>query len=71
MVQLLADAAAAGTGSKTIPIAPEDAQTAYNVVGKAFPVGWFSAQPHFQVLEKKEGSRFQFSDTAQVTQLPI
>jgi len=71
MVQLLADAAAAGTGGKTVPVTPEDAQTSYNVVGKVFPVGWFSAQPHFQVLEKREGKSFKFSETATVMQIPI
>ena len=70
-VQLLADAAAAGRGERTKPIADSDAQTAYNVVGKVFPVGWFSALPHFQVLEKKEGNQFKFSKDVKVSQLPI
>ena len=52
-------------------IAPADAQVAYNVVGRAFPVGWFSALPHFQVLEKREGNRFEFSKDVKVSQLPI
>lgn len=69
-VQLLADAAAAGTGGKTQIIAPEDAQTSYNTIGKVFPVGWFSAMPHFQVLEKKEGVKFKFSDDVKVPLLP-
>ncbi|TCD62138.1 hypothetical protein EIP91_007290 [Steccherinum ochraceum] len=71
MVQLLADAAASGTGGQTQKIAPPDAQNSYSVIGKVFPVGWFSAQPHFQVLEKREGDSFKFSETAQVTKMPI
>ncbi|KAH8102914.1 class II aldolase/adducin domain-containing protein [Cristinia sonorae] len=71
MVQLLADAAAAGTGGKTLQVTPKDAQTSYNVVGRVFPVGWFSGHPHFQVLEKKEGVSFKFSDTVDVLQIPV
>ncbi|THH26781.1 hypothetical protein EUX98_g7401 [Antrodiella citrinella] len=69
MVQLLADAAAAGTGGRTVKAAPADALNSYSIVGKVFPVGFFSALPHFQLLEKKEGVSFKFSETATVTHL--
>ena len=58
-VQLLADAAAAGTGGKTVKIGDADAKITYNVVG-SLPGGWFSGLPHFQALEAQEGVSFNF-----------
>ncbi|KAI0673013.1 arad-like aldolase/epimerase [Trametes maxima] len=59
-VQLLADAAAAGTGRKTIKISPEDAAKAHAVVGSMYG-GWFSGQTQFQILEAEEGVTFDFT----------
>ncbi|KAI1794564.1 class II aldolase/adducin domain-containing protein [Ganoderma leucocontextum] len=58
-VQLLADAAAAGTGGKTVKIADVNAKITYHVVG-GLPGGWFSGLPHFQALEAQEGISFDF-----------
>ena len=58
-VQLLADAAAAGTGGKTVKIAPEECAITHAVVGTQ-PGGWFSGLPHFQLLEAQEGVSFDF-----------
>lgn len=58
-VQLLADAAAAGTGGKTTKIAHEEAAFTHGVVG-TMVAGWFSGQPHFQLLEAQEGVSFDF-----------
>jgi ribulose-5-phosphate 4-epimerase/fuculose-1-phosphate aldolase len=49
-VQLLADAAAAGRGGKTVKIAEEDAAITYQTVGTEL-AGWFSAKPTFDVAE--------------------
>ncbi|KAI0082796.1 arad-like aldolase/epimerase [Panus rudis PR-1116 ss-1] len=62
MVQLLADAAASGTGRKPIPISHEDAVRTYATVGTEL-AGWFSGLAQFQLLESKEGKSFKFSDS--------
>ncbi|KAH9946356.1 class II aldolase/adducin domain-containing protein [Epithele typhae] len=62
-VQLMADAAAAGTGGKTIKIGEEDAAITYATVGSMMG-GWFSGRPHFQVLEAQEGVGFRFSNSS-------
>jgi len=51
-VQLMADAAAAGRGSKTIKIKEEDAAFTYKTVGTPI-AGWFSAKPLFDVVHKE------------------
>ena len=58
-MQLLADAAAAGTGGKTIKIGQEEAAYTHGVVGSN-TAGWFSGLPHFQLLEAQEGVTFDF-----------
>ncbi|RPD66344.1 class II aldolase/adducin domain-containing protein [Lentinus tigrinus ALCF2SS1-7] len=58
-VQLMADAAAAGTGGKIIKISEAEAAMTYGVVG-TMAGGWFSGRPHFQLLEAQEGSSFRF-----------
>jgi len=57
-VQLLADAAAAGAGIKTIKIDDEDALYTYKAIGNE-RAGWFSGLPEFQALEAREGQKFQ------------
>jgi len=69
-VQLMAEAAAAGTGTKPIKVDHEDAVCAYKTVGPTL-VGWFSALPQFQLLQHKEGKKFKFSDTAKVSPMWI
>ncbi|KAF1952457.1 class II aldolase/adducin domain-containing protein [Byssothecium circinans] len=55
--QLLADAAAAGTGGKTIKIDEEDAVYTKKTIGS--PVaGWFSAMPLFDVVDKETGGDY-------------
>ncbi|KAH8106848.1 class II aldolase/adducin domain-containing protein [Cristinia sonorae] len=68
-VQLLADAAAAGTGRTTAKIDEKDAKYTYGVIGTEV-AGWFSALPHFQTLEHRESSRFKFSSTVKVSAMP-
>ena len=55
----MADAAAAGTGGKTIKISDAEAAMTYGVVG-TMAGGWFCGQPHFQLLEAQEGRTFDF-----------
>ena len=50
--QLLADAA-----GETVKIHDEDAASTYKVVGTQRG-GWFSGLPAFQLLEAKEGKKF-------------
>jgi len=50
--QLLADAAAEGTGRKTIKIDDEDAKMTYKAVGSSM-AGWFSAKPLFDMIHKE------------------
>lgn len=50
--QLMADAAAAGVGGKTIKITEEDAQRTYQTIGTSRS-GWFSAKPLFDVIAKE------------------
>lgn len=57
-VQLLADAAAGGRQRATVKITPEDAYNTYQTVG-SLPAGWFQGQPEFQLLEKREGVKFE------------
>ena len=52
--QLMADAAAAGTGSKTIKIDDDDAAFTYRSIGTP-RAGWFSAKPEFDVIMKECG----------------
>jgi len=68
-VQLLADAAAAGTGRPTAKIDEKDAEFTYKVVGSNLG-GWFSGLPQFQTLEHRENVRFQFSSKVKVSALP-
>ncbi|KAH9484337.1 Meiotically up-regulated gene 14 protein [Psilocybe cubensis] len=56
-VQLLADAAAGGTGRATVKIAPDDALNTYKKNG-TLRVGWFQGLPEFQLLEAREGKTF-------------
>jgi len=50
--QLLADAAAAGRGGKTVKIDPEDAEFTYKVVGTERS-GYFSAKPMFDMIHEE------------------
>ena len=52
--QLMADAAAAGTGGQTIKINDEDAAYTYKTVGTPI-AGFFSAKPEFDVMMKEHG----------------
>jgi len=52
--QLLADAAAAGRGGKTVKINEEDAAYTYKTIGSEL-AGWFSAQPEFDVMLAEYG----------------
>jgi len=58
-VQLLADAAAAGRGVKTVKIADEDAESTRKLFGGE-EFGRFSGLPLFHALEAKEGLSFKF-----------
>lgn len=51
----MADAAAAQTGIKTVPIGAQEAAETYQVVGSG---GWFAGRAHFQALEAREGQKF-------------
>lgn len=53
-VQLLADAAAAGRGGRTVTVADDDAAFTYKTVGTEF-AGWFSAKPTFDLMELEAG----------------
>ncbi len=54
--QLMADAAAAGRGIKTVTIDEEDAKFTYEAIGTEM-AGWFSAMPAFDVMERKMQQR--------------
>lgn len=60
-VQLLADAAASGTGRKPIRIDHEDAFLTHKTIGSPY-AGWYSGLVQFQLLEAKEGVKFKFSE---------
>lgn len=66
-VQLMADAAAAGTGGKTIIIGQEEAAYTHSVVG-TMHAGYFNGLTHFQVLEAQEGVSYDFAGTLQPSQ---
>lgn len=53
-VQLLADAAAQGTNSKTVKIDEAEAAFTYRTVGTPH-AGWFSAKPAFDIMEMESG----------------
>ena len=55
--QLLADAAAAGTGGKTIKIDDEDAVYTAKTTGTPL-AGWFSAKPMFDLIEREGGGEY-------------
>jgi len=55
--QLLADAAAAGCGGKTVKIGDEEARYTYNTVGTPL-AGWFSAKPLFDLIHKETGGDY-------------
>ncbi|KAF2096452.1 class II aldolase/adducin domain protein [Rhizodiscina lignyota] len=55
--QLMADAAAVGTGGKTIKIDEEDAKYTYKAVGSPM-AGWFAAKPMFDVIHKETGGEY-------------
>ena len=55
--QLMADAAAGGTGGKTVKVDDEDARVTYNTVGTA-RAGYFSAKPLFDVIDKDTGKDY-------------
>ncbi|KAF8142316.1 class II aldolase/adducin domain-containing protein [Mycena galopus ATCC 62051] len=57
-VQLLADAAAAGHGGKTVSINPAQAAATGKIAGSQ-GAGWFSGSMEFMVLEREEGVKFQ------------
>jgi ribulose-5-phosphate 4-epimerase/fuculose-1-phosphate aldolase len=57
-VQLMADAAARGSGKSTVKITPEDALATYKVNG-SFSAGWFQGQPEFEFLEAREGKSYK------------
>lgn len=50
--QLMADAAAAGRGIKTVKIDEEDAKFTYKAVGSEM-AGWFSALPAFEMMKRE------------------
>jgi hypothetical protein len=56
MVQLLADAAAAGRGKAPIEINKAEAEATFKGISRG---GWFSGLPEFQVLEAREGQKFE------------
>jgi len=59
-VQLMADAAAAGSGRRTVKISPEDALNTYKTIGSV-QAGWFQGLPEFQLLEAREGVVYKFA----------
>lgn len=60
-VQLMADAAAAGTGSVTVKISPEEALATYKSNGYN-AAGWFQGLTEFGLLEAQEGKSFEFQE---------
>lgn len=56
----MADAAAARTGRATVKIAPEEARITRQANG-SLAAGWFQGLPEFELLEAREGKKFQFS----------
>ncbi|KAI0915013.1 class II aldolase and Adducin domain-containing protein [Ustulina deusta] len=56
--QLLADAAAAGRGGKTVKVADADAEFTYKTVGSE-AAGWFSARPAFDLMAHESGSDYK------------
>lgn len=54
----MADAAAGGTGGKTVKIADEEAAYTYKTVGTEL-AGWFSAKPTFDVAESEAGISYR------------
>ena len=69
-VQLLADAAAAGTGRATVKIEEKDAEYTSKVVGN-LKGGWMSGLPQFQMLEHRENVRFKLSPSVKVGAMPV
>lgn len=57
-VQLLADAAAAVRGIYTKKIPEADAELTFKTIGSSFS-GWFSGLLEFQLLEAREGQKFE------------
>lgn len=57
-VQLLADAAAAGRGGRTVAVADDDAAFTYKSIGTEF-AGWFSAKPAFDLMEIEAGADYK------------
>ncbi|KAH7187747.1 class II aldolase/adducin domain-containing protein [Fusarium oxysporum] len=55
--QLLADAAATGTGSQTIKISEEDALHTQKTLGSSL-AGFFSAKPMFDIIDKETGGDY-------------
>ena len=55
--QLMADAAAAGRGGKTIKISDEDAAYTYKTVGTT-RAGFFSAKPEFDKIEREQAIEY-------------
>jgi len=58
-VQLMADAAAAGTGGQTVKINDEDAAYTYKSVGSEI-AGWFSARPTFDLMESESNVDYKW-----------
>ncbi|KAF8305672.1 class II aldolase/adducin domain-containing protein [Clavulina sp. PMI_390] len=57
-VQLLADSAAAGRGTQTVKISPEEAAFTYQ--GTGLPEsGYFMAKPYFEVIEAEFGHEYK------------
>lgn len=57
-VQLMADAAAAGTGIPTVKISSEEAYITGQTNG-TLKAGWFQGQPEFECIEALERTSFQ------------
>lgn len=57
--QLLADAAAGGTGGQTVKIDEKDAEYTYKTVGTE-RAGWFSAKPTFDMMEHEAGVDYKW-----------
>lgn len=56
-IQLLADAAAAGRGIRTIVVGDEEAKFTYKTTGNGF-AGWAQAQPYFDVVHAESGGAY-------------
>lgn len=56
-VQLLAEAAASGTGTQTLKVDDEDAQRSHDTVGSE-ELGWFAGKPSFEALRKEDGDEY-------------